>query len=268
MYAIQLGAQLGADLQFFHAYEKNRKSQQLLPSDIAEALQQQGEFAAQKYFLKYLKHLRAELNQVVSVQPLLKAGKAAQLIPEIGKQEGVDLIVMGAGNARSFSKKVLGNVATSVLKRSQVPLLMVPQEAEWRPIKHIVYGTRFEETGDRVPDVLDLIAEAGGGHISCVNIRQHEKGKQRKHPIMERIFRLQEDPSNRIFFYTMRHRGVLVGLQDFGEMYKCDLLSVLNPSSSSYQNWIKSSLSRDLLFRTKVPLLVAANEEDCPPKKP
>lgn len=257
-YAIQLAAQIGANLSFIHAYKLGRGKSKSLPNDILNSLENEGEFSAQKYFLKYLKHMRADLNEVVSIHPVLKAGKAEDAISEYARYSDIDLIIMGAGNTQSFKKKMLGNTATAILKKSPCPILIVPPEAEWKPINHLVYGTSFQEEDKRVPTKVEQLAMEADAHVSCVFVKTeddvHGKIKGAK---LERIFRLQEDPSNRIFFYTLIHRNVLNGIRDFSKMYKADLISLLLPRKANYKHWLSGSLARSLIFRTQVPLLVA-----------
>ena len=257
-YAIQLAAQIGATLSFIHAYKLGRGKSKLIPDEIHDSLEREGEFTAQKHFLKYLKHLRADLNEVVSIHPVLKEGKAEDAISEYADYSDVDLIIMGSGNTQSFKKKMLGNTATAILKKAPCPILIIPPDAEWKPISHLVYGTSFQEEDTRVPCKVEQLAMEADAHVSCVYVKTeddvHGKIKGSK---LERIFRLQEDPSNRIFFYTLINRNVLNGIREFSNMYKADLISLLLPRKASYKHWINGSLARSLIFRTQVPLLVA-----------
>ena len=257
-YAIQLAAQIGATLSFIHAYRLGKGKQTQVPNEIQQSLEREGEFTAQKYFLKYLKHLRADLNEVVSIHPVLKSGKPEDAISEYAKYAEVDLIIMGTGNNPSLKQKILGNTATDLLKKAPCPVLIVPKGAEWKPINHMVYGTSFQEEDTRVPSKVEQLAFEADAHVSCVYVKTeddiHGKIKGAK---LERIFRLQEDPSSRIFFYTLIHRNVLNGIRDFSQMYKADLISLLMPKKANYKSWFNYSLARNLVFRTQVPLLVA-----------
>jgi len=257
-YAIQLASQIGATLSFIHAYKLGRTRPDDMPVEIHQSLEKDGEFTAQKYFLKYLKHLRADLNEVVSIHPVLKAGKPEDAIANYASFTEVDLIIMGTGDTQSLKNKMLGNTATAILKKAPCPVLVVPSKAEWKPINHMVYGTSFQEEDTRVPSKVHQLAVQADAHVSCVYVKTeddvHGKIKGAK---LERIFRLQEDPSSRIFFYTLIHRNVLNGIRDFSHMYKADLISLLLPQKTSYKSWFNNSLARNLIFRTQVPLLVA-----------
>ena len=257
-YAIQLAAQLQADLHFFHAYSLKKKRIDKMPADILHSLQNEGEFSAHKYYLKYLKHLRAELNEVVAIHPILMEGKAEEAIVLQANLLSADLIILGAGNRKRFSNQMLGNTTTAVIKKAPCPVLIVPEHTKWEPVKHIVYGTSFDEKDSRVPATIDTMAFQLNAHISCLHIKTEDEvhGKM-KHPKLTRIFRLKEDPSNRIFFYTLIHPSILKGLCDFSKMYKADILSVLFPQKTGWDKWFGSSMARSLMFRTHVPLLVA-----------
>jgi nucleotide-binding universal stress UspA family protein len=53
------------------------------------------------------------------------AGHAAEAIAAIARDEGADLIVMGSHGHGALANVALGSVATGVLARSQVPVLIV-----------------------------------------------------------------------------------------------------------------------------------------------
>jgi nucleotide-binding universal stress UspA family protein len=64
-------------------------------------------------------------QQPWTVHPLHLIGHAAEAIAEFATEEGFDLVVMGTHGQSSLGNMVLGSVATGVLARCKVPVLLV-----------------------------------------------------------------------------------------------------------------------------------------------
>jgi nucleotide-binding universal stress UspA family protein len=60
-----------------------------------------------------------------NARPLHATGPAAEVVADTAKSEGAALIVMGSHGHSALGNMVLGSVATGVLARSTVPVLLV-----------------------------------------------------------------------------------------------------------------------------------------------
>lgn len=60
-----------------------------------------------------------------TIRALHGHGRAAEVIAAIAAKEHAELIVMGAHGHSSLGNVVLGSVATGVLARSRVPVLLI-----------------------------------------------------------------------------------------------------------------------------------------------
>ncbi len=256
-YALQFAAQIQADLTVLHVYPQKVDKLDYLPADLREPLIKEGEFTAQKHFLRYLKHLRAQVQEAVSVHPLLRMGKPEISIPEVAKEVGADMVLVGLSEKSRKSLRWKGGLMASLYQLAEAPILIIPQDATWRPIDHLVYGTRFDEETTRVPVVFSQLAKASGAHISCVNVSTpEERGKPFREPVLERMFRLDLDPSYQVCFYALFHRDPGRGLKAFAEMYRTDLLGLLYLRKKGFRKLFQRSLAKQLLQELAIPVLV------------
>ncbi len=60
-----------------------------------------------------------------NVRSLHTAGPAAEVVADAAKSQGAELIVMGSHGHGALGNMILGSVATGVLARSTVPVLLV-----------------------------------------------------------------------------------------------------------------------------------------------
>lgn len=76
-----------------------------------------------------LQLLKIEIEQQgVECEIILKKGIPADIIIQEAKEIEVDLIVIGSLGHNSLYNMFIGSVASEVIKRSPVPLLVVPKE--------------------------------------------------------------------------------------------------------------------------------------------
>ena len=67
----------------------------------------------------------ANAGRGVEISSLAREGVPAELIDEIAKELGADMIVMGTHGRRGLSHVLLGSVAERVLRTARVPVLTV-----------------------------------------------------------------------------------------------------------------------------------------------
>lgn len=85
--------------------------------DIMDDLQK----STQKFLDKVKKHLGDD-----SIQTVLKEGDIAGTILQTAKELKVDVIVMGSHSRKWLENIILGSEAEDVLKRTNIPLYIVP----------------------------------------------------------------------------------------------------------------------------------------------
>lgn len=256
-YALQFAAQVEAELTVLHVYPDRVDKMTYLPEPMKEALIKDGEFSAQKHFLKYLKHLRTQVNQVVSVHPLLRMGKPVDIIPRVGREIDADIILIGMNEKSRTSLRWKGGLLAALYQESEVPLLMIPESVEWRPVEHLVYGTRFDEAQTRLPKAMSVIARDSEAHISCVNVATpKERNKSFKEPMLEKMYRLDLDPSYQVCFYSLFHKSPALGLKTFTELYKTDMFGLLYLRKRGFGRLFQRSLARKMLYELPIPVLV------------
>lgn len=256
-YALQFAAQIEAELTVLHVYSNRTDKLDYLPEKLRDALIREGEFSAQRHFLQFLKHLRAQVNQVVSVHPLLRMGKPEEMIAKVGREIGADMIVLGMSEKSRTSMRWKGGILASLYQETSAPVLIIPEAAEFHQVDHLVYATRFDETATRIPEVITTIARESGAHISCVNVTTpRERNKPFREPILERMYRMDLDPSYQVCFYSLFHKGPAQGLKAFTELYPTHMFGLLYLRKKGLGRLFQRSLARKMLFDLPIPVLV------------
>jgi nucleotide-binding universal stress UspA family protein len=77
-------------------------------------------------------HLRKSLPRSVRIEPLVRTGAAPKIIGAVARSVKAELIVMGRGGRRALRDTFLGSTAERVIRRCQLPVLVVRLPARSR----------------------------------------------------------------------------------------------------------------------------------------
>lgn len=181
------------------------------------------------------------------------------------RQDQSDLIVTGLGQVPGFRGRLRPPQGLRFLPKAHCPVLMVPEGCTFQPWKHMLYATRFEEKDARVPHFLGRMAELLSARLSClfINPRRQEEQYRSRHPVLQAVTRLENDPSN-LFFYQLHHRDVPGGISLFLQSYPTDVVAVLPRRRPAYAWRFGNRLTRHLASRTRVPLLAVVESPPAP----
>jgi nucleotide-binding universal stress UspA family protein len=77
----------------------------------------------------YLKKMKKSLNDD-AIKTMVKDGDTGDAIIDAATESGIDIIVLGTHSRRGLDKILMGSVAEKVLRRSTVPLFIIPVKKE------------------------------------------------------------------------------------------------------------------------------------------
>lgn len=146
-YALSLAKQLGAEVAVLHAMPKTavngRFVNQYAAADLAGpatpiGADHQPSFLddtlerKKRVLLSFLEErISKELLRSVKVEPMIKAGKVAEEIVAVAREEQCDLIVMTSHGGR-LRKLIHGSVTSHVIRRAPCPVLSIQPWTEIR----------------------------------------------------------------------------------------------------------------------------------------
>ncbi len=101
-----------------------------------------------------LKHLASELHgrygSEVAIRCLTRQGHPIPAILETAQAEHVDLLVMSTVGSAPQSAQIMGSVASDMVPKTHVPLLLVPPSTEYSAINNVVLGIDLDLPPDAV----------------------------------------------------------------------------------------------------------------------
>lgn len=163
----------------------------------------------------------------------------------------VELIVMGTQGAGGF--RIFGSNSAAVAKSSAVPVLVVPKDAQYQGLRHLLLADDLQGMDPRSMQVLLKLAQRTGAHITIAHVLRDEavRSDARSLAMIDDLF--GELPYS---FMEIRVDDVAQALSDTAERQQMDLVAVLHRHTGLLDSLFHNSVSKKLALHSRIPLLV------------
>lgn len=163
-----------------------------------------------------------------------------------------EMIVMGTNGASGLKKTVIGSNTASVIEYSDVPVMAVPKNAEFRGFRDIVYATDLTNADEELKKVVSY-AEKFGSTIHMLHVA----------PSGSRVDELEARLDSIVENQYYKNIVTLVLVDNFIEgaidqylgIAKADLLMMFTHNLTFYEKLFDRSHTRRMAFQSSVPLL-------------
>jgi nucleotide-binding universal stress UspA family protein len=169
------------------------------------------------------------------------------------------LIVMGTKGASGIKKTVVGSNTTSVIGRSALPILAVPEKAKYRGFKDIVYACdlrnpiielkRLSGYASRFDSTIHIVHVAPPG-ADVESIDQKLDGAIKSSKV-----------KNAVSVVLVDH-DIEGAIEQYIGVNKADLLAMFTHKVTFYEKLFDRSMTRKIAFHSPVPLLAFRKDKD------
>lgn len=247
-YAIQLSKKLNAEVVLLHVYH-------IPPSDPIVPTMTFSIKELEELSDNSLKEKVSELQKStgITVKYQSRLGFAVDQILE--EEEKYDLIVMGMRGAGPISEVFFGSVSTDTLRKTRKPVLIIPEKAQYRDPKNIVFACDYDANLNmKTVNYLKEIANEFDGNISIVNVVQDSSilspeeataGLKLEHAL--------SDIKHSYFF--PENDNLVEGVNDFARTHNADLIAIIPHRHNLIERLFHRNNSKKIAFHTDLPLL-------------
>lgn len=256
IYALKFADAFGAELVVLHVYDLPIVETPPLPESTKEIFDivEMNQFESFREQLPEL-HQIAERRNLghVRMKNILLYGDLIYNINKVCSDEAIDLIVMGTKGASGLKETFLGSSTASVIANAKVPVLGIPVEAEYHPIKSIAFTTQYKDKdNDALAKTLD-IARKFEASVLCLYIKNDDDPEDIEERINEwKIFYRSE----KIDFYNIAGDHIEQTILDFIHNQHVGMLVMRTHKRGFFEGLFHRSLTKKMAYHTKVPLLV------------
>jgi nucleotide-binding universal stress UspA family protein len=162
------------------------------------------------------------------------------------------LIVMGTRGASGFAKAVLGSNTNSVIEVSHVPVLAVPEKADFKGFRNVVYASDLRNLEEEL-EILIRYIERFGSTIHLIHIVPPGNHVDVIEAKIEDV--LKRFHYKNIITLVLVDNDVESALDQYVEVSKADVLAMFTHEISFVEKVFDKSMTRKMAFHSRVPLL-------------
>lgn len=199
----------------------------------------------------------------INVETICSERPATNGIIEIAKEKQADLLVTGMKGAGKGFRKVFGSTVSSLINKTKIPLIVVPENKKYTSINTIALANENDVTpgtDDHLLAPLRDVVEKFNSKLYLVRVSSNK---------IREAFAILYSPSTikRMIkdlnpeYESIEGKDITEALNDFIEEYQVDMLAMLSHHHSLLSRWLGGSTTQKMIFETEIPLLVIPVEK-------
>ncbi len=251
LYCLHIAKQLGASVDVLHIYRTDLN----IPttSDFGLKMLEQRK---QNIALELGKFAKLETNKQLAKEVDIKLhtqlGLASDVIVEYANSNAIDLIIMPTKGEHNIIEVLFGSTTTATVARANCPVLIIPENYVYHPIKNIAYtiNIKDEKTADSpLPITLTKLYDAALYYIYI-----YDKDPASEAEINDVL--AQNSSELNVHFHQIKNKLIENGISSFLKEKEVDLLVSYSPQKSFFERFFHLSTTRHIIEQIKSPMLV------------
>ena len=196
---------------------------------------------------------------LIEIKGLVAEGSTYNRIQEIAKSNEADIIVMGM-KGKGQSNSVFGSTTTTVIRKSALPVFVIPEKADYKPIDTVTFASDFDAQieMDRYTFLLEL-SEKFNSKIYIVNVQKKDSLMNQEKVIGKMKTSVAFSNLNHQFD-TINERNVGEGINKFIEENPTDVLAMVAHRHNPFERMFGKVHTKQMSYKTKIPLLVLQSQ--------
>lgn len=162
------------------------------------------------------------------------------------------LVVMGTRGATGITKTLLGSNTNSVIEVSHVPVLAVPEKADFKGFRNVVYASDLRNLEDELVILIRYIEKFG----STIHLLHIVPPGERVDAVESRIESvLKGFAYKNIITLVLVDHDINAAVDQYVGVSKADVLAMFTHEISFFEKVFDRSMTRKMAFHSRVPLL-------------
>jgi len=190
------------------------------------------------------------------VEILAKEGSNAKAILEVAKEMNADLIVAGMKGSGKSTRRFFGSTVTSLARKTTIPIIVIPENAPYKSPKTIALANDISsQAGTHLLDTLNGLTEKF--HSKLYIVRVITKKSDEVVEVLNRPSNLSKmvGKMEPLYEYPL-DKNITKALDNFISTHHVDMLVMIPHKESLPERWFLRSNTREMLFKTNIPLLI------------
>lgn len=249
-YAAELAKAFHAKLLLFHAY--------MMPTPVSEipyVMVTADEM--QKENERQLKKDADKLTNTYQVETewLVRIGVPSDEIRELTREAHVDMVVMGMKGAGGIDK-IIGSTTSSAIRKSLKPVIVVPHDAAFSPIKNIIYVN--DALHKSTLHILHPLLQITGHFHARVHVLEIHRPSESL-AVDKAVANALENTDHE--FVVMTDHSQMRGINQYLTRHEGELLVMVEHRHNFFERVFSRDPAAAMAHETRIPLMVLHDRE-------
>lgn len=251
-YALALAKDLSAKIILYHSYQIPVTFSEVPVVTISlEELQKESDAKLQE--------LKKDAEHITSHEVPIEAqnvlGDVVEELATLCNNYRPFLVVMGTKGAGALERMIIGSSTLAAIKRLDVPVLIVPPGAAYKPIKKIGFACDFNHVKDTIPVAeIDAIVNTFHASLHILNVDYKEKHFTGDMSVESTALHEMMEHLNPKYNY-INSKDVEEGINAFSDANSIDLLLTVPKKHNFWENIFRKSQSSELVLHSHLPIV-------------
>lgn len=210
----------------------------------------------------FIKEIEEELSGIPAVKFKSKTGDASAILKEKVESGVYDIVMLQSQSKQGFWLQ--NSVIMDVVNHVPCPVYVVPPDAEYQPLKKIIYATDYNQEDISTLKRLIKLAKPFNPEILALHISNDVKFEKKLESEGFAEMLSKETGSNKITVKMIadeKGKEAVESLVTQAEKAKANLIVVLKENRNFFERLFKSSFTKELVKSTHLPILVFHKKE-------
>ena len=256
-YACEIGSLISAELELLHVVSPEVGTMDV-PVMAAQATHKKVETARE--LIKGFKESYTPKDISLKVTTDIEVGGASSVIGYVAERDRVDCILIGRESHHLAIENILGTTTTAVIEKAPCPVLIIQENAPYKPIQTAVYATDLYDADpyEIWKSTQWLTPLSPILHVVHVNEGQDlEASKKLKK--LESFFAGQA-PTLKIEFHILSGHQISESILEYIELHEADLLIMFRPNRSWMNSLMHKSVTKKMAKLCSIPLYITKED--------
>ena len=207
------------------------------------------------------RELRSVLDQDITIELVSNGLTLRAGIDQLAVERKAKLVVIGATGKSNMEKVLMGSNTVELASESIIPLLIVPKDISFSPIDKVVFACDLTRVSPRAPlEEVHSWVQRLQSQLLILNVVQ--EGKQFDSEKLDGLNRMKDmmeefDPE----YHYSENKDIAGEINSFAEKHAAGLIITIPKLYGFFGNLFRKSVSKDLIKKSKTPLLVLRDGE-------
>lgn len=195
---------------------------------------------------------QAKFTEPIKLKIARGSGSFEEILKKEAKKLRAGLIVMGTHGASGLKKVMMGSNTTAVIGSSNIPVLAIPQNGEFKGFRNLIYASNLKQAEKELKLLIPYV-EKFNATLHLVHVAPSgdkvEALEEKIEKIVERI------GYKKIVTMVLVDENVDAALAQYINITKAEMLAMFTRKLSFYEKLFDRSVTRRMAFHSTIPLL-------------